>query len=54
MGVSGLLPVLKSIIDQVHISKFEGKTIGIDASGWLYKGAYSCAMDLVLGKDTEV
>jgi exonuclease-1 len=54
MGISGLLPMLKSVIDQVNISKYEGKIVGIDASGWLYKGAYSCAKDLVLGIETDV
>ncbi|KAH7467086.1 Exonuclease 1 [Phytophthora ramorum] len=53
MGVQGLLPVLKSVTDQVHVSKYAGKTVGIDASGWLYKGAYSCPVDLVLGRPTD-
>ncbi|CAH0520531.1 unnamed protein product [Peronospora belbahrii] len=53
MGVQGLLPVLKSVMDQVHVSKYSGKTVGIDASGWLYKGAYSCPVDLVLGRRTD-
>lgn len=48
MGIAGLLPALKSVMDQVHIAKYAGKTVGIDASGWLYKGAYSCPMDVVL------
>ncbi|KAG6620339.1 putative exonuclease 1 [Phytophthora cinnamomi] len=53
MGVTGLLPVLKSVTDQVHVSKYAGKTVGVDASGWLYKGAYSCPVDLVLGRPTD-
>ncbi|KAE8989144.1 hypothetical protein PF004_g15019 [Phytophthora fragariae] len=53
MGVTGLLPVLKSVTDQVHVSKYAGKTVGVDASGWLYKGAYSCPLDLVLGRPTD-
>ncbi|POM69416.1 nuclease 1 [Phytophthora palmivora] len=53
MGVAGLLPVLKSVTDQVHVSKYAGKTAGVDASGWLYKGAYSCAVDLVLERKTD-
>ncbi|KAG1709480.1 hypothetical protein DVH05_020135 [Phytophthora capsici] len=53
MGVAGLLPVLKSVTDQVHVSKYAGKTVGVDASSWLYKGAYSCPVDLVLGKPTD-
>ncbi|RMX68757.1 hypothetical protein KXD40_005016 [Peronospora effusa] len=53
MGVQGLLPLLKSVTDQVHVSKYAGKTVGVDASGWLYKGAYSCPIDLVLGRPTD-
>ncbi|RLN70924.1 hypothetical protein BBJ29_002244, partial [Phytophthora kernoviae] len=53
MGVHGLLPVLKSVIDQIHVSKYAGKTVGVDASGWLYKGAYSCPIHLVLGRPTD-
>ncbi|TMW62328.1 hypothetical protein Poli38472_009821 [Pythium oligandrum] len=53
MGVQGLLPMLKSVMDQVHVAKYKGKRVGIDASGWLYKGCYSCAMDVVLGRDTD-
>lgn len=53
MGVHGLLPQLKSVLDQVHISKYSGKRAGIDGCSWLYKGAYSCAADLVLGRDTD-
>ncbi|KAL7682809.1 putative XPG/Rad2 endonuclease, PIN-like domain superfamily, 5'-3' exonuclease domain superfamily [Plasmopara halstedii] len=53
MGVTGLLPVLKSVMDQVHVSKYDGNTVGVDASDWLYKGAYSCPVDLVLGRPTD-
>lgn len=54
MGVQGLLPMLKSVMDQVNIAKYRGKIAGIDASGWLYKGCYSCAQDIVEGKETDV
>lgn len=53
MGVKDLLPMLKSVTDQVHISKYAGKVVGIDAAGWLYKGAFSCSVDVVQGKDTN-
>lgn len=54
MGVTKLLPMLQSVTDQVHISKYAGKVVGIEAAGWLYKGAYSCAAEVVQGKDTNV
>jgi len=53
MGVTGLLPVIKSVMDEVHVSKYAGKTVGVDASSWLYKGAYSCPVDLFLGQPTD-
>ncbi|KAG5518137.1 hypothetical protein PMAC_003323 [Pneumocystis sp. 'macacae'] len=53
MGISGLLPLLKSIQVKTHIKQYSGKTIGIDAYIWLYKGAFSCAWDLALGISTE-
>ncbi|EMR08417.1 hypothetical protein PNEG_03253 [Pneumocystis murina B123] len=53
MGISGLLPLLKSIQVKTHIKQYSGKTIGVDAYIWLYKGAFSCAWDLALGELTE-
>ncbi|KTW27687.1 hypothetical protein T552_02127 [Pneumocystis carinii B80] len=53
MGIQGLLPLLKSIQVKTHIKQYSGKTIGVDAYIWLYKGAFSCAWDLALGELTE-
>lgn len=53
MGISGLLTLLRETAEETHLSKFSGKTLAIDASAWLYKGAYGCAMDIALGKDTD-
>jgi exonuclease-1 len=52
MGISGLLPLLKSIHKPCNLKKFDGKTIGVDAYGWLHRGTVSCAIDLALGKPT--
>ena len=41
MGIDGLLTFLKPIVQSEHISSFSGKTLGIDAFPWLYKGCYS-------------
>ncbi|XP_020899632.1 exonuclease 1 isoform X2 [Exaiptasia diaphana] len=54
MGIQGLLPLLKPIQKDVHLSKFSGQTIGVDTYCWLHKGAYGCAMDIVEGKQTKV
>lgn len=52
MGISGLLPFLKSIHRPCHIKSFEGQTLGVDAYVWLHRGVYSCASELALGKPT--
>ncbi|WVR04941.1 hypothetical protein IAU60_001953 [Kwoniella sp. DSM 27419] len=52
MGISGLLPLLKEIQVDGHISNFKGKTLAVDAYVWLHKGAFGCAEDLVKGKKT--
>ncbi|KAH7394022.1 exonuclease-like protein [Phaeosphaeria sp. MPI-PUGE-AT-0046c] len=52
MGISGLLPLLKSIHKPCSLKKFSGKTIGVDAYGWLHRGTAACAIDLALDKPT--
>ncbi|KAL9095481.1 MAG: hypothetical protein Q9165_002352 [Trypethelium subeluteriae] len=52
MGISGLLPLLKSIQKPCQLKKFSGQTIGVDAYGWLHRGTVACAIDLALGKPT--
>lgn len=53
MGVSGLFGLVKSVHQQVHISEYAGKTVAVDGNIWLYKGAFACALDLALQKETE-
>ncbi|MCJ1471666.1 Rad2 nuclease [Lambiella insularis] len=50
MGISGLLPLLKSIHKPCSLKKFKGLTIGVDAYGWLHRGTVACAIDLALDK----
>ncbi|KAF7546426.1 hypothetical protein G7046_g9303 [Stylonectria norvegica] len=52
MGVSGLLPLLKSIHKPTEIKKYAGQTFGVDAYGWLHRAAYSCALELGQDKPT--
>ena len=52
MGISGLLPLLKSIQVNTHIKQYAGKVVGIDAYVWLHRGAFACAWDLALGNPT--
>lgn len=52
MGISGLLPQLKSITQPMHISAYSGKTVAVDAYAWLHRGAFSCSRELVEGIHT--
>ncbi|KAF2144641.1 uncharacterized protein K452DRAFT_245646 [Aplosporella prunicola CBS 121167] len=52
MGISGLLPLLKSIQKPCNLRSFAGQAIGVDAYGWLHRGTVSCAIDLALGNPT--
>ncbi|KAF2129954.1 exonuclease-like protein [Dothidotthia symphoricarpi CBS 119687] len=52
MGISGLLPLLKSIHQPCNLKKFAGKTLGVDAYGWLHRGTAACAIELALDKPT--
>ncbi|KAH6605995.1 nuclease [Trichoderma cornu-damae] len=53
MGVSGLLPILKSIQRPTELKKFNGETLAVDGYGWLHRAAYSCAVELGQGKPTK-
>ncbi|KAG8216940.1 PIN domain-like protein [Butyriboletus roseoflavus] len=52
MGISGLLPLLKSIQVNKHLSDFAGQTLAVDAYVWLHRGVYACATELATGKKT--
>ncbi|KAI0077360.1 PIN domain-like protein [Panus rudis PR-1116 ss-1] len=52
MGISGLLPLLKPIQVQRHLSEYSGQTIAVDAYVWLHRGTYACASELATGKQT--
>ncbi|CAL0332568.1 unnamed protein product [Lupinus luteus] len=53
MGIKDLLRFMKPYIEPIHIKKYAGKRVGIDAYSWLHKGAYSCSMELCLDSDSE-
>ncbi|KAK4157688.1 hypothetical protein C8A00DRAFT_39968 [Chaetomidium leptoderma] len=53
MGISGLLPLLKSIHRPTELKKYAGETFGIDGYGWLHRGAVACAIELAQGKPTR-
>ena len=53
MGIKGLLGFLKAITKDTSIEEYRGKCLGIDASCFLYKGAYTYARELGLGLPTS-
>ncbi|KAK9390639.1 hypothetical protein V1515DRAFT_591033 [Lipomyces mesembrius] len=53
MGISGLLPILKSIQQPAHVKEFAGQVIAVDAYVWLHRGAIACATDLAFGNHTR-
>ncbi|KAF7965699.1 hypothetical protein HWV62_42213 [Athelia sp. TMB] len=53
MGISGLLPLLKSIQVNKHLSECSGQTLAVDAYVWLHRGVHSCATELATGKKTN-
>ena len=53
MGISGLLPMLKDISEEVHIRSFAGQVAAIDAYCWIHKAAILCAEELILGTETS-
>lgn len=49
----GLLPLLKSIQKPTELKKFSGEVFGVDAYGWLHRGAVGCAIELAQDKPTR-
>ena len=53
MGIPGLLKELNALVGtDAHISAYKGKRVAVDASGWLHRSTYSCALELLLGTPT--
>ncbi|XP_020419893.1 exonuclease 1 isoform X2 [Prunus persica] len=53
MGIKDLLRFMKPYISPIHIKKYAGKRVGIDAYSWLHKGAYSCSLELCMNSNSE-
>ncbi|KAK9468736.1 PIN domain-like protein [Lipomyces arxii] len=53
MGITGLLPLLKSIQQPIHIKEFAGQVVAVDGYVWLHRGAISCAVELALNRPTS-
>ncbi|XP_034216747.1 exonuclease 1 [Prunus dulcis] len=53
MGIKDLLRFMKPYISPIHIKKYAGKRVGIDAYSWIHKGAYSCSLELCMNSNSE-
>ena len=53
MGIQGLLPFLKSIQNQRHLSELSGQTLAVDSYCWLHRGTYTCSTELATGRKTS-
>lgn len=54
MGITGLLPLLRSVTRRVHLEQFSGRSVAVDAYSWLHKGIYgSCAVDHFHGRPND-
>lgn len=53
MGIQGLLPLLKSIMNPIDIKELEGCFVAVDTYSWLHKGALSCSTELCKGQPTS-
>ncbi|CAL1410469.1 unnamed protein product [Linum trigynum] len=53
MGIQGLLPLLKSTMQPIHIKDLQGCCVAVDTYSWLHKGALSCSTDLCKGRPTS-
>ncbi|KAK9791822.1 hypothetical protein WJX73_000964 [Symbiochloris irregularis] len=47
MGISGLHPVLRPYLREIHVSEYRGRRVGCDALAWLHRGACARADSLV-------
>lgn len=50
MGVPGLHGFIQSCVQPVDLAYFEGETLAVDASAFLHKGIFTCALELEAGQ----
>ena len=53
MGISGLLPMLKEIAEDVQLRSFADQVAAVDVYCWIHKAAIFCAEELILGVETS-
>ncbi|KAL3317642.1 Rad2 nuclease [Cichlidogyrus casuarinus] len=53
MGIKGLLPFLKRCTVPINLKHLSGYVLAVDSYCWIHKGAFSCAAELGMGKNTD-
>ncbi|KAI9205019.1 PIN domain-like protein [Polychytrium aggregatum] len=53
MGIQGLLPFLKEIRREIHLSELRGLRIAVDGYVWLHRAAFGCALELMQSHETS-
>lgn len=52
MGITGLIPMVSSAMEEVQLKKLSGSVVAISGHSWIFKSLINYTMDLVEG--TEV
>ena len=53
MGITRLLPCLKSIMRGIRLDELRGRRVAVDAYIWLHKAAYGCATEICQNIPTD-
>ncbi|ODQ80148.1 hypothetical protein BABINDRAFT_161127 [Babjeviella inositovora NRRL Y-12698] len=53
MGVTGLLPAIKSVQEPTTLQRYRGRTLAVDSYSWLHKSLMTCSFELAQGMPTE-
>ena len=54
MGIPGLLQLVAPVTTPFHVQQLAGQRVAVDSYGWLHRGAYACAQQLVQGSATDM
>mmetsp|Transcript_15997 Transcript_15997/g.24120 ORF Transcript_15997/g.24120 Transcript_15997/m.24120 type:complete len:733 (+) Transcript_15997:3-2201(+) len=52
MGIQGLLPLVRPVVQSAHISKFRGRRVAVDTYSWIHKAVYGSVEDLIANPDS--
>ena len=53
MGITGLLPLLRPVTKNSHISAYKDRRVAVDGYAWLHKAVLGCCVELATGVETD-